>query len=352
MAAGAVGLPAWAGEKMAEQVATGKKPSVIWLHFQECTGCTESLLRTAHPDLGSLILDLISVDYHETLFAAAGHQIEAALAPDRRARGGQVHPGRRGGHPAQGRRHLLHRRRQEGHRHAEGAGRGRGRHHRHRLLRLLGRRPLGGAEPDRRGRRQGHPPRGLQGREDRHPARLPGQPLQPARHRAAVRHLQDAAEAGRQGAPALRLRPRHPRRLPAPGPLRQRPLRAGLRRSGAQRRLVPLQARLQGAPDPRQLLAPPLLRGAGRLAHRHRPPVRRLHRAGDRLQRAHLQEHGHREAHRPDGLPGHPPRARRGRHRRRPIAVGVGGAIVGALVGAGVVASRKLSDESKAEKKE
>jgi len=79
MAAGAVGLPAWAGEKMAEQVATGRKPSVIWLHFQECTGCTESLLRTAHPDLGSLILDLVSIDYHETLFAAAGHQVEAAL---------------------------------------------------------------------------------------------------------------------------------------------------------------------------------------------------------------------------------------------------------------------------------
>jgi hydrogenase small subunit len=64
---------------MAENVAKGKKPSVVWLHFQECTGCTESLLRTAHPDVGSLILDLISVDYHETLFAAAGHQIEAAL---------------------------------------------------------------------------------------------------------------------------------------------------------------------------------------------------------------------------------------------------------------------------------
>ncbi|MCM2332752.1 MAG: hydrogenase small subunit [Anaeromyxobacteraceae bacterium] len=79
MAAGAVGLPAWAGEKMAENVEKGKKPSVIWLHFQECTGCTESLLRTSHPDLGSLILDLISVDYHETLAAAAGYQIEAAL---------------------------------------------------------------------------------------------------------------------------------------------------------------------------------------------------------------------------------------------------------------------------------
>jgi hydrogenase small subunit len=77
-AAAAVGLPAWAGEKMAENVGK-KKPSVVWLHFQECTGCTESLLRTSHPDVGSLILDLISVDYHETLFAAAGHQIEAAL---------------------------------------------------------------------------------------------------------------------------------------------------------------------------------------------------------------------------------------------------------------------------------
>jgi hydrogenase small subunit len=89
MAAGAVGLPAWAGEKMAEQVATGRKPSVIWLHFQECTGCTESLLRTAHPDLGSLILDLVSIDYHETLFAAAGHQLEAALEATRLREKGQ-----------------------------------------------------------------------------------------------------------------------------------------------------------------------------------------------------------------------------------------------------------------------
>jgi hydrogenase small subunit len=79
MAAGAVGLPAWAGEKMAENVEKGRKPSVIWLHFQECTGCTESLLRTSHPDLGTLILDLISVDYHETLAAAAGYQIEKSL---------------------------------------------------------------------------------------------------------------------------------------------------------------------------------------------------------------------------------------------------------------------------------
>jgi hydrogenase small subunit len=78
-AAAAVGLPAWAGEKMAEEVAKGRKPSVIWLHYQECTGCTESLLRSSAPDVGELILDLVSLDYHETLFAAAGKQIEAAL---------------------------------------------------------------------------------------------------------------------------------------------------------------------------------------------------------------------------------------------------------------------------------
>ncbi len=79
MAAAAVGLPASAGLKMAEAAAAGLKPSVIWLHFQECTGCTESLLRTSHPGLAELIFDLISLDYHETLMAAAGHQIEEVL---------------------------------------------------------------------------------------------------------------------------------------------------------------------------------------------------------------------------------------------------------------------------------
>src|SRR5512144_115414 len=88
-AAAAVGLPASAAEKMAEKVAAGKKPSVIWLHFQECTGCTESLLRASHPDVGELILDLISLDYHETLFAAAGHPIEEALDQAMQAHAGK-----------------------------------------------------------------------------------------------------------------------------------------------------------------------------------------------------------------------------------------------------------------------
>jgi len=78
-AAAAIGLSGSEAARMVEAATLELKPSVIWLHFQECTGCTESLLRTSHPELGSLILDLISLDYHETLSAAAGHQAEKSL---------------------------------------------------------------------------------------------------------------------------------------------------------------------------------------------------------------------------------------------------------------------------------
>lgn len=53
---------------------------VIWLHFQDCTGCTESLLQTSHPDFGDLILNVISLEYHETLMAGSGLQARQALA--------------------------------------------------------------------------------------------------------------------------------------------------------------------------------------------------------------------------------------------------------------------------------
>jgi hydrogenase small subunit len=78
LAAAAVGLPREAAAEIERALRSGGKPSVIWLHFQECTGCTESMLRPTHPALDELILDLISLDYHETLMVAAGHQAEAA----------------------------------------------------------------------------------------------------------------------------------------------------------------------------------------------------------------------------------------------------------------------------------
>jgi hydrogenase small subunit len=89
MAAAAIGLGPAAATRFVEAAEKGLKPSVIWLQFQECTGCTESLLRTSHPAVEELILDLISLDYHETLFAAAGHQAEAALQQAMRANAGK-----------------------------------------------------------------------------------------------------------------------------------------------------------------------------------------------------------------------------------------------------------------------
>ncbi|RMF17782.1 MAG: twin-arginine translocation signal domain-containing protein [Gammaproteobacteria bacterium] len=76
--AATLGLSSQAGVAMAQAVAASRRPSVIWLSAQECTGCTESLLRATHPTLETLILDMISLDYSETLMVAAGHDAEVA----------------------------------------------------------------------------------------------------------------------------------------------------------------------------------------------------------------------------------------------------------------------------------
>jgi hydrogenase small subunit len=51
---------------------------VIWLEFQDCAGCTEALTRSNSPTLVNLILNTLTIQYHETLFAAAGTQAEQA----------------------------------------------------------------------------------------------------------------------------------------------------------------------------------------------------------------------------------------------------------------------------------
>ena len=53
--------------RVAEALTTKKRPSVVWLHNAECTGCSEAILRTVSPFIDELILDTISLDYHETL---------------------------------------------------------------------------------------------------------------------------------------------------------------------------------------------------------------------------------------------------------------------------------------------
>jgi hydrogenase small subunit len=66
-------------EEVASGLGTVQRPPVIWLHFQDCTGCTEAMLQTSHPGFADLILNVISLEYHETLMAGSGLQARQAL---------------------------------------------------------------------------------------------------------------------------------------------------------------------------------------------------------------------------------------------------------------------------------
>ena len=61
---------------------------VVWLHFQECTCCSESFIRSSHPLVADILLDKVSLDYTETLQAAAGFQAEECMQRTMKA-----HPG-------------------------------------------------------------------------------------------------------------------------------------------------------------------------------------------------------------------------------------------------------------------
>ncbi len=64
--------------QVAKALETTTRVPVIWEHFQECTCCSESFIRSDHPIVADIILDKISLDYTLTLMAASGHQAEAA----------------------------------------------------------------------------------------------------------------------------------------------------------------------------------------------------------------------------------------------------------------------------------
>jgi len=64
--------------QVAKSLETTPRLPVIWEHYQECTCCSESFIRSNHPIVADIILDKISLDYTQTLMAASGHQAEAA----------------------------------------------------------------------------------------------------------------------------------------------------------------------------------------------------------------------------------------------------------------------------------
>ncbi|WP_295403864.1 hydrogenase small subunit [uncultured Thiocystis sp.] len=76
-------LPQAMVPQLAAAATARTRPSVVYLSFQECTGCLESMVNSfafrGGTTLDNLILNLISLDYQETLMAAAGEQAEEQL---------------------------------------------------------------------------------------------------------------------------------------------------------------------------------------------------------------------------------------------------------------------------------
>lgn len=72
-------LPAHYAGRVAKALLVNPRPPVVWLEFQDCTGDTESFLRASQPGIDELVLDLLSVDYHETLMVPAGAAAERSL---------------------------------------------------------------------------------------------------------------------------------------------------------------------------------------------------------------------------------------------------------------------------------
>jgi hydrogenase small subunit len=65
--------------RVAAALQSATRPPLLWLEYQDCAGNTESLLRASKPTVAELVLDVLSLDYHETVMAPAGHQAEKSL---------------------------------------------------------------------------------------------------------------------------------------------------------------------------------------------------------------------------------------------------------------------------------
>lgn len=75
-----MGLSELYGPKIAEAVTSAaKRPSVVWLTLSCDSGCTEMFIKAKNPGPAELILDILSVDFNDTIMAAAGEQAEENL---------------------------------------------------------------------------------------------------------------------------------------------------------------------------------------------------------------------------------------------------------------------------------
>lgn len=77
--AATLALPKAYGQTIAKALEQKRKPVMVWLEFQDCAGNTESMLRSPHPAIEDIVLETLSLEYHETIMAGYGKHAEAAL---------------------------------------------------------------------------------------------------------------------------------------------------------------------------------------------------------------------------------------------------------------------------------
>ncbi|HBZ58819.1 MAG TPA: [Ni/Fe] hydrogenase small subunit, partial [Sutterella sp.] len=79
LTAASLGLGSAGAADIAKAMQTKPRVPVVWLHGLECTCCTESFVRSYHPIAKDIVLSMVSLDYDDTIMAAAGQQAEEAL---------------------------------------------------------------------------------------------------------------------------------------------------------------------------------------------------------------------------------------------------------------------------------
>ncbi len=79
MMAATLVLPPRYVDRIANALASAPRPPLVWLEFQDCAGNTEALLRASRPTVADIVLNTLSVDYHETIMAPAGKAAEKSL---------------------------------------------------------------------------------------------------------------------------------------------------------------------------------------------------------------------------------------------------------------------------------
>jgi hydrogenase small subunit len=77
LTATSLGLGSLFTPQIARALETKPRTPVLWLHGLECTCCTESFIRSAHPLAKDVILSMLSLDYDDTIMASAGVQAQS-----------------------------------------------------------------------------------------------------------------------------------------------------------------------------------------------------------------------------------------------------------------------------------